>query len=483
MRIVNQLVLLSISLVFFISCGCSDKKLSEDPTDMDMETDEQIKPNIIFLLTDDQRHDLLGANGNDIVQTPNLDALAKKGTNFKNHYVTTSICSVSRASILSGQYGRRHNLWGFGSGFSEASFDQTYPMVLQRNGYHVGFVGKYGVGPIGMPERKHDFWRGFANQGTYRHQDEDGNPIHLTKKLGNQMIEFLDSLPKEKPFCLSVSFKSPHVQDGAPAIPEQIFPTDPAYDAEYESVIWEKPELFDPAYFDHFPAPAFGQDNEARKRFRARFGTEANYDGSLEGYYRLVHGVDVQIGRLVQALEEKGLDQNTVIIFSSDNGFYLGEYGFAGKWYGSQPSIKTPLFIYDPRRQAGQEVSALSLNIDIAPTILGIAEVAAPANYQGQNLMKVVEGKTDYLRGAFFYEHLWPITPGYPIPSTEGVVKEDIKYMRYFNGLDINDVVFEELYDLTSDPKEKINLAQDSRYQKDKAQMISMIKGYRETLK
>ncbi|WP_235296944.1 sulfatase family protein [Portibacter marinus] len=438
-------------------------------------------PNIIFLLSDDQRWDMVGINGNEVIQTPNLDNLARKGANFVNHYVTTSICSVSRASILSGQYGSRHQLWGFGQGFDKEAFDNTYPMILKRNGYFTGFIGKYGVGSILLPSAHFDYWNGFGGQGNYSQINEDGTPIHLTQKIGNQVIDFIQRVPNDQPFCLSVSFKAPHVQDGAPI--SRIFPYDLEYQSMYTEVVWEKPLTAAPEYFDHFNGDGFGQNNVARQRYRRRFDTEERYDRSLEGYYRLVHGIDVQLGRMIKELEIAGLADNTIIIYTSDNGFYLGEYGFAGKWYGSEPSIRTPLIIHDPRMAAVGEVEGISLNIDLAPTILNYAGITAPANYQGQTLLPLITGESGEIRSSFLYEHLWPLTPGYVIPSTEGVVTKTQKYMRYFPGLSPDNVVFEEFYDLVKDHHETRNLISDPDYESERNELKELLEKYKVEVK
>lgn len=417
-------------------------------------------PNIVFLLTDDQRHDMLGVAGNPILKTPHLDSLARNGTRFRNAYVTTAICSVSRASILSGQYARRHDLWWFDRAFTDSSFRQTYPMMLREAGYATGFIGKFGVNLDDAPSY-FDYWRGFGGQGTYDHKNPDGSYLHLTRKMGNQMAEFLDTFATgDRPFALSVSFKAPHVQHGDD--PLIVFNHDPAYANEYENVEWAKPPQAE--LFDYFPAE-FTDNNEGRKRWYERFSTEERYDNSVEGYYRLVHGVDVQVGRLLDELRRRGLAENTVIVFTSDNGFYLGEYGLAGKWYGHEPSIRVPMIVYDPRPGAvrGQTSERIALNIDVAPTLLDYAGLPAPKGMQGRSLRPLAEGQdVDDWREDFLYEHLLPGPDEIPyyIPATEGVVSVDEKYMDYFLGYDNDEELIEELYDLWRDSLEIDNLVE-----------------------
>ncbi len=410
-------------------------------------------PNIIFLLTDDQRWDALSYAGNKTLQTPNIDALAKQGTYFKNAYVTTSICAVSRASILSGQYARRHQIWGFSKNFSEGQLNNTYPLLLRASGYTTGFIGKYGVGHR-LPADKYDYWEGFGGQGTFNQKDSLGNPIHLTKKIGRQTNEFLElQKNSEKPFCLSVSFKAPHVE-GDPGY----FLPDSAYDTLYNDVVVDVPKTSSSEYFDHFPSN-FTKNNVARNRWGSRFASPKMQQESIKKYYQLIQGVDVVVGDIIEKLKKTGQDKNTVIIFTSDNGFYLGEYGFAGKWYGSDPSIRVPMIIYDPRSPSkGKTIDKKVLNIDIAPTILSIANVQVPKTIQGKDLTKLIENPETDWRDGFFYEHLWQSSDRYYIPSTEGVIWKDKKYMRYFMNENNEDVVFEELYHLSEDPNEIYNL-------------------------
>ncbi|MHC4643470.1 MAG: sulfatase-like hydrolase/transferase, partial [Planctomycetota bacterium] len=184
-------------------------------------------PNIIFLLTDDQRWDTMSCMGNPIIQTPNIDDLAANGILFTHAFVTTSICASSRASILSGQYVRRHGINNFATSFSEAALAQTYPLLLRSAGYRIGCVGKHGVGRgRDFPVDKYDVWFGCPGQcSPYERKDKDGNYKHLTQVFGDQISEFLNGCSKENPFCLSVNFKAPHVQDGDPRqfIPDRAY--------------------------------------------------------------------------------------------------------------------------------------------------------------------------------------------------------------------------------------------------------------------
>ncbi|GAA4399539.1 sulfatase [Nibrella viscosa] len=417
-------------------------------------------PNIIFLLADDQRWDALGVAGNTIIQTPYMDQLARDGFYFRRSYVTTPICAISRASILSGQYASRHGIVDFSTPFSAAALAQTYPVLLRQAGYRTGFIGKYGVGDD-MPVREYDYWKGFKGQGNYAARDDEGNPIHLTDLMGRQMDEFLVTNPAGKPFCLSVSFKAPHAQDAAN--PE--FPYADRFEALYQGITLQRPEAADDRYYRQFPDWFRHNDqNESRIRWSRRFATDSMFQQTVKAYCRLITGIDEVVGRLRQTLRERGLADNTVLVYTSDNGFYEGEYGFADKWYGHELSIRVPLMIYDPRRPQwhGRVTDKYTLNIDIAPTLLTLAGVAIPDRMQGRSLTQLMDSRNDGPAGTpwrteFFFEHLFN-TPAVFIPQSEGVLRNDQKYVRYFNLKQAGDS-YEEVYDLRSDPKELNNLA------------------------
>jgi arylsulfatase A-like enzyme len=423
------------------------------------------KPNIIFLLTDDHRWDALGVMGNSIIQTPNLDRLAREGVFFRNAYVTTAICAVSRASILTGQYKSRHGINDFITNFDSVALWNTYPMLLRNAGYRVGFIGKYGVGkPDEQPDSLYDFWACTSKiQPDYEMTDEHGVYLHHTDKVSNDIARFLEESVTEVPFCLSVSFKAPHVQDGDP----RQFVINPRYRSYYTDVRIPEPTTADPKYWNQFPNFFRTDENIARVRWKLRFATPGMYQESVKNYYRLITGVDDAVGRMVEQLQRLGLSDNTVIIFTGDNGMYLGEHGLAGKWYGHEESIRVPLIIFDPRKSSDlrEKISdEIALNIDVAPTILGFAGVRPPADMQGIDLAKMVSVKdTSLHRRHFFYEHSFMGSPG--IPKVEGVVSRELKYMKF---IEHN---YEELYDLKTDRFEKRNVAAEDAY-RDELEML-----------
>jgi arylsulfatase A-like enzyme len=413
------------------------------------------RPNIVFLLADDLRFDALSHTGNRIVTTPNIDRLARDGVRFRNAYVTTAICCVSRATLLSGQYARRHGIHDFNTSLSDTALARTYPVLLRKAGYYTGFIGKWGINENNeatFPKTAFDVWHGVVGQGQYYHPDSLYTGQHLTDRNNDQIAAFIRQRDRSRPFCLSVSFKAPHIQDGVG------FLTSPAYDRHYADMTIPPPPTANA--WESFPA-AFKKDNEARSRWEFRFGTPAKYQESVKRYYRLITHLDAVIGHLRTQLAREGLADNTVIVFTSDNGFYLGDYGMADKWYGHDISIRVPLLLYDPRlprHQRTQTLDAMALNLDVAPTLLGLGGVNAPARMQGQDLYALIRNPKRTWRAEFFYEHLFNFNGR--IPRLEGVVTNRYKYFRF---LDLQPR-YDQLFDPQTDPNEVKNLALDPRH-------------------
>ncbi|MBC8144517.1 MAG: sulfatase [bacterium] len=427
------------------------------------------RPNIVFLLADDLRWNVLGCTGDNQAKTPNLDALAKRGTQFRNAFVTTSICAVSRASILSGQYARRHKINDFATSFTPDAYARTYPMLMKLAGYRVGFIGKFGVGSK-MPEGSFDYWKGFPGQGNYFGK---GETVHLTTRMGDQAIEFLKGSKKDQPFCLSLSFKCPHAMDAA----KREYPPDPRDEELFKDVTFPMPKTLDGKYF--LAMPEFVQNSESRKRWDRRFKTPEMFQTILRDYYRLVTGMDREVGRIVAELERLGLADDTIIVFTSDNGYFFGEHGLADKWYLYEESIRVPLIVYDPalpKEQRNRTVDAMALNIDLAPTMLDYASVAIPKSMQGATLRPWLRGDAPKWREDWFYEHHTAIKI---IPPSEGVRTTRWAYLRWLK--DASNPV-EELYDVQADPSQERNLAAVLEHQPTLRQLRSRWQEFRKDL-
>ncbi len=416
------------------------------------------RPNIIFILTDDQRWDALGFAGNPIIQTPEMDALARTGTYFRNAFSTTPICAASRASILTGLYERTHGYTFQKPKLQGTYAEMMYPKILKDKGYHIGFFGKLGVN-IDKPEQYFD-QSDFYDRGTkpdrrgYFYKTINKDTVHLTRYSGFQAQDFINTAPKDKPFCLSVFFSAPHAQDPAK---EQYF-WQAKSDDLYKDAVIPLPLLSDEKYFNALPSEVKIGFN--RTRWKWRFDTPDKYQNSIKGYYRMITEIDDEIGMLRKLLKERGVADNTIIIVMGDNGYFTGDRQLADKWLMYDASIRIPLIIYDPRKNNPASIDAMVLNIDVSKTILELAGLKAPKNYQGMNLSPfLLKGNTYHsARKSILIEHLWNLPE---IPSSEGIRTARWKYFRYRLIK-----APEELYDLRNDPLETINLAGDIRYSK-----------------
>ena len=421
-------------------------------------------PNILFLLTDNQRNDLLGCAGNPIIQTPNIDRLAANGVRFANAFCTSPICAASRASYLTGVYESRHRFTFLTPPLQRAFTDNSYPAALKRAGYRTGLIGKFGIAAKGIDPSLADegaIGKMFDEFDNYEHWTEDGYEIrqpdgrvrHLTDITGDKTIDFLRT-HLSQPFCLSVSFNAPHAQDNDPR--HYIWPAteDPLYaDAKM-------PEPFNahPAFFRRLPK--FLRETESRVRWQARYATPADYQRNMRGLYRMVSGVDRNIGRILAALDQLSLAANTIVIFASDHGMYYGDRGLSDCWQLNEQSIRIPLIVFDPRAdesKRGIVREEMALNIDVAPTILELADLDAADGMQGKSLVPLLCGKEVEWREEFFCEHRFNRAD---IPKSEGVRTQRWKYIRYYE----QQPVYEELYDLLKDPHESCNLAADPKF-------------------
>jgi arylsulfatase A-like enzyme len=399
-------------------------------------------------VTDDQRHDAMGCAGNPIIHTPAMDELASSGVRFEQAFATTPICAASRASIFTSLYERAHGYTFTKPPLSSICMESSYPALLRQSGYHTGFVGKFGIKvEDGVTDSMFDRFQSTA----YPYFKEvDGKKRHLTDIHGDMAIAFLRERPSKQPFCLSLSFWAPHADDGST---QQYFWPD-ACGELYRDVNIPSPPTSEPEFFEALPD--FFKNSFNRVRWFWRFDTPEKHQEMVKGYYRMISGIDRVIGRLREELVRQGIEQNTIIMLTSDNGYFLGERGFAGKWLMHEPSIRVPLIIYDPRipqKLAGRVITEPALNLDLAPTLLDQAEQPIPEKMQGRSLMPLIKGQNQPFRTEVFCEHLWDHPQ---IPQTEGFRTKGWKYIRYMKHPE-----YEELYNLTEDPYESQNLAFD----------------------
>ena len=443
-------ILYILVLCLLIGCNNQDKSKEE-------------RPNILFFLVDDQRNDLMSCAGHPIVQTPTVDNLAENGIRFTNSFVTTSICAASRASIFTGLYESKHN-YTFGKSPIKTEFmKNSYPFLLKKAGYNTGFIGKFGIlieKQDSMLAEMFNFYKPSPKAGPHFVELTDGSKRHSAEIKGDEAVEFINNQNKEKPFCLSISFNAVHAVDkNKTPGNEGHYPYPNAVANMYENVEMPNPELFDSAIYENHPE--FLKNSLNRERYFWRWDTEEKYQVNLRAYFRMISGYDNVMRRVIDALEENGYDKNTVIIFSSDNGYYMGNRGFAGKWSHYEESLRVPMVIYDPRlphRAVGKTNDKISLNIDIPVTILDLAGILQPNLYQGKSLLPILNNENiESWRTNFLCEHRMDYEK---IPKYVGVRGQRYTYANYYE----QNPPYEFLHDLQEDPKQLENLINNIDY-------------------
>ena len=408
--------------------------------------------NVLVLYADDWRHDTLSSAGNPVVKTPRLDALAREGVRFTQNRVTTSICGVSRATLFTGQWMSRHGNRAFE--MFKTPWAETYPGLLRSAGYFTGHVGKWHNGKF--PAENFDFGRSYA--GRHWLKTPDGKEIHVTQKNENDALEFLRSRPQDKPFCLTLAFFATHAEDQNP---KQFLPM-PASMELYKDAVIPVPKTATDEHFRRLPPFVGNEKNEGRRRWHWRFDTPEKYQEYMKNYYRMATEVDTVCGRVLDELARQGALDQTLVIFTTDNGYFHAEHGLADKWYPYEESIRVPLIVRDPRmarERRGGTNDDFTLNVDLAPTILSAATVTAPKNMQGRDIAPLyLAAAKPAWRSEFFYEHGIIKNVDF-IPASEALVRKDAKYLFW------PDFKHEEIFDLRADPFEERNLAADPTQQ------------------
>ncbi|HEX8499071.1 MAG TPA: sulfatase [Pyrinomonadaceae bacterium] len=416
------------------------------------------RPNVVFVITDDQRWDSLGVTGHPYAKTPNIDRLAREGVLFRNFFATTPLCSPSRASFLTGQYARRHRVVNndrLGQDVISHTFE-TFPRRLREAGYETAFVGKWHMGFDDSRRPGFDHWVSFKGQGVYLDPvvNVDGRQLqidgHMTDFLNRRALEFVGR-PHRKPFLLVLAHKALHV----PYLP-----------AKRHESLYAGARYLPPASADEDlagkpvlrravePVDWAAVEGVAPEPPESRRGRSADRDSVVRDQLRTLAAVDEGVGQLLDALRRRGQLDDTVFIFTSDNGYLLGEHGqFDNKRFAYEESIRVPFVIRYPRlAAAGGTVDALALNIDVAPTLVELAGAAPLTEAQGRSFVPVLRGARAPWRESFLAEYfLEKVAPR--APSWQAARTARWKYIRYteLEGMD-------ELYDLQSDPHEMRNL-------------------------
>ena len=424
------------------------------------------KPNIVFFFTDDQTSSVLGCYGHPLARTPNIDRLAVEGTRFENAFVSQSICWVSRTTILTGLTGRSYGVPGNHDMAKPEAVEKLYVDFLRDAGYRTGFAGKWHAKmPKGWKAQDHfDEFHPIGRNPFYKKQ-EDGTLRHETELIVDRGIEFIENQPKDKPFAMNMWFNACHAEDGdrRPGIGH--FPWPRAMDGMYEEDEIAPPRLNDPEIFEK--QPGFLQTTINRERFFWRWNTDERYRINMRAYLRMVSGIDHAIGRFLKALEEQGLAENTIIVYTADNGYHLGNRGFAGKWSHYEESLRVPMVVYDPRvkgKARGQVRRESVLNLDLPSTFLSWAGLDIPKRYQGKTFAKLIsDSNPSPWRKYTFHEHF---AVRHRIPAFEGMRGDRFKYVRY-----VDEKNYEFLHDLKNDPDELTNLASNPKHIKTLKQM------------
>lgn len=417
------------------------------------------QPNIIFILTDDQRYDEVGFL-NPVLETPNMDRLAAEGVHFANAFVTTALCSPSRASILTGMMMHNHGVIDNNRPLPAGL--TLFPAALQQAGYQTAFVGKWHMGGrITEPREEFDYWVSFPGQGTYNPTNAMGRTTQLTvndetvpqqgyitDELTDYALRFLDGRNPARPFFLYLSHKAVHSNfEPAPRHADQYADAEitlgspPAADADVPMWVRNQRNSW---HGDEFPY----HSNLPLREYKRQ-------------YHRALSAVDDSIGRLQDWLAAAGLTENTVVILMGDNGFLFGEHGLIDKRNAYEESMRVPLLVSAPGRyDAGQVVEEMVANIDIAPTLLTLAGATVPDHYDGKSFAALPAGTgtpstVPPWREELTYEYYWEFN--YPhTPTTFALRTDRYKYIQYHGVWDT-----EELFDLHADPGERVNLIED----------------------
>lgn len=413
------------------------------------------------------RWDAMSSASHPFFHTPNIDRIADEGVRFSNAFVTTSLCSVSRASFLTGTYAHTHGVRGNDRNDPDPAIP-TFPRLLRESGYVTGFIGKWHMAPHAGPRPGFDYWLSFRGQGVYLNPtlNENGQEFqasgYVTDLLTDYAVEFLER-QQTRPFCLYLSHKAAHANFTPAERHRDAFSQDDLRKPEsYEDDLADKPRwmrelrlrgarLKKPMPPDGIPAAAPPKPwDPTSRRNRGRLN-----------WYRTLLAVDESVGRVLETLEASGLAQNTVVILAGDNGLFLGEHGLLDKRLAYEESIRIPLLMRGPGvRGRGRVVPEMVLNIDVAPTIVDLSGAGVPQVMEGRSLRPLLQGRpVEPWRESFLYEYFRQDQfPGFP--TIQAIRTPEWKYIR---APDVEDI--DELYHLTADEHEMHNLAREPDYQ------------------
>jgi len=415
--------------------------------------DSQGRRNILFILMDDMRYDTMSCMHHPFMKTPNMDRLAASGVRFRNAFVTTSLCSPSRASFLTGIYAHRHGVFD-----NRTRLDPklpTYPQLLQQAGYRTAFFGKWHMGyETDQPQPGFDHWASFKGQGNYvknsfningQHTQIDG---YVTDVITDMAVDWIKA-NRDKPFLAVVHHKAVHAM---------FIPAERHRDLYADVKIALPPSSLDTPE-NYFRRPRWVREQrDSWHGINDAYYKEISLDQFIRDYCRALQAADDSVGKLIDTLEQLGLRESTLIVFTSDNGFLFGEHGLIDKRCMYEESIRIPMIMSCPSLyKGGQVLDPMVLNIDVAPTFVEAAGLPVPGEMQGRSFLQLPNDPNMPWRKSFLYEYFWEVD--YPeTPTVLGVRTDRYKYMEYQGVWDAN-----ELYDLQDDPQELHNRISTSR--------------------
>lgn len=430
--------------------------------------------NIIFILSDDHRYDAMGfMNRFQGLETPAMDFMAKEGAHIKNAFVSTALCSPSRASILTGQYAHTHRIVDNNAPIAKNLV--YFPAYLQKAGYKTGFFGKWHMGNTDdQPQPGFDYWLSFRGQGVYYSPEFNINgkrikqpdSSYTTDLLTDYALEWLNSLNKDKPFFLYLSHKGVHAE---------FYPAK-RHEGKYKNLkITAPPSMYltptdSSKQFGEMTAPStpvnFRDIPEwVRKQRYSWHGVDFMYHGAIpfdefyRSYLETLLAVDESIMRVINWVKDNGLEDNTLVVYMGDNGFSFGEHGLIDKRHAYEESMRVPLLFWSPSRiKPGTVVEELIQNVDIAPTFLELAGIGKPEQMQGMSFLPLLEGKQIPWRDMIYYEYYWESA----FPSTPTIFAARSKRFKYIYNHGVWDI--NELYDLENDPWEMNNLIRSREF-------------------
>lgn len=440
------------------------------------------RPNILFVMTDDQRSDAMSCAGNPHLKTPQMDRLAGEGVRFRQAFATDALCSPSRATIVTGLYSHTHGVTTNGGPGQRLRPDQvTFPMLLRQAGYYTAMIGKW---HIASPPPGYDHSCILPGQGVYHDPVMIANGArcqfrgYVDDVVADQTIEVLKSRPKDKPFSIQCQFKAPHRSWEPAARHEKLYEdVEFPYPSTFNVDLSNRPaairntdmQIADMHDFDKRGVPA-DLPREERKKL--------NYQAFLRNYYRVLNGVDENLGRVLDFLDKNGLAENTLVIYTSDNGFFAGEYGMFDKRLMYEASIRIPMLARYPAGFAGGRVDSdhMVLNNDVAHTILDYAGVARPKwmEHHGESWRPILENKASAWRDAWLYEY-FEYPGSHCAGKMRGVRTNRWKLIHY-----IQNPQGHELFDLQNDPEERVNLYDDPKYSAQVSELSARLEKFRD---